>query len=52
MQKVFTQGAKYITDVDITGLNERVPKEKEYGSYEFQEPVVLKKLCCQHYADQ
>ena len=44
MQKVFAEGAEYITDVDITGLYERVPKEKEYGSYEFQAPIVLKKL--------
>ena len=43
LQKVFTEGAEYITEVDITGLYERVPKENQYGNYEFQAPVVLQK---------
>ena len=44
MEKVFTVGAEYIADVDITGLYGSVPKEKEYGNNEYQGPVVLKKL--------
>ncbi len=32
IETVFTKGAEYIDDVDLTGLYEPVAREKEFGN--------------------
>ena len=41
---MFTEGAEYIDDVDLTGLYPSVARDKEYGNYQYQAPPVLYKL--------
>ena len=40
---VFTEGADYVGEVPLTGLYDQVPPDKEWGTYEYQEPPVLRK---------
>ena len=44
IRKVFTEGAEYIDDVDISGLYPELPVEKQFGNYEYIEPPVSKKV--------
>ena len=44
IRKVFSEGAEYIEDVDISGLYSELPVEKQFGNYEYIEPPVLKKV--------
>ena len=44
IRKLFTDGADCVYDVPLTGLYDRVPPDKEWGKYEYQEPPVIRKL--------
>ena len=44
IRTVFSKGAEYIDDVDISGLYPELPVDKQLGNYEYVEPPVLKKI--------
>ena len=44
IHKGFTKRAEYIDDVDISGVYQEVPVEKQFGNYEYVEPPALKKI--------
>ena len=42
MKNVFTHGAEYIDDADLTGWYPLVVSEEGFGNYEYKEPPVPK----------